>query len=178
MIPPRGPHDELDPRFDEWHRIGERRVRNALVEDHMWLASFCASRFSHRGEARDDLAQVALFGLVNAVEEDVFYPWPRGLSAEIAEVVDEGVEEHHVVKVLLDEIAELDPRTDEWTAKLAVVIENVEHHAGEEETEMVPQVPSTADGNALDDVAADLEAKKAELGAPVLADRVETSTQG
>jgi len=77
VIPPRGPHQELDPRFDEWHRTGDRRMRNALVEDHMWLASFCASRFSHRGEARDDLVQVALFGLVNAV--DRFDP-NRGLA--------------------------------------------------------------------------------------------------
>ena len=77
MIPPRRSQDEVDARFDEWRATGDQRVRNALVEDHMWLASFCASRFSHRGEARDDLVQVALLGLVNAV--DRFEP-SRGLA--------------------------------------------------------------------------------------------------
>jgi RNA polymerase sigma-B factor len=66
--PTRRPHDELDPRFDEWHRTGDRRLRNSLIDDHTWVASFCAARFSHRGEARDDLLQVALLGLVNAVD--------------------------------------------------------------------------------------------------------------
>jgi RNA polymerase sigma-B factor len=66
--PPRRSDRELDPRFDEWHRTADRRLRNSLIEDHTWLASFCAARFSHRGEARDDLLQVALLGLVNAVD--------------------------------------------------------------------------------------------------------------
>jgi RNA polymerase sigma-B factor len=77
VIPPRGSRHELDPRFDEWRQTGDLRMRNGLIEDHTWLASFCVSRFSHRGEARDDLLQVALLGLVNAV--DRFDP-ARGLA--------------------------------------------------------------------------------------------------
>ena len=65
--PSRPVHDELDPRFAQLRESGDIRLRNALVEDHRWLASFCASRFARRGEPRDDLVQVALVGLVNAV---------------------------------------------------------------------------------------------------------------
>ena len=43
------------------------------------------------------------------IEETVFYPWAHGLSDDIADVVDEGIEEHHVVKTLLDEIRDLEP---------------------------------------------------------------------
>jgi RNA polymerase sigma-B factor len=74
--PPRPP-DGLDPRFLRFRATGDMGVRNALVEDHSWLASFCASRFGRRGEPRADLVQVALVGLVNAVNR--FDP-ERGLS--------------------------------------------------------------------------------------------------
>src|SRR3990170_3628514 len=65
------------------------------------------------------------------IEEEIFYPWAKGLDEEIVEMIDEGYEEHHVVKGLLHEIAGLEPGDDQWVAKLTVVIENVEHHAEE-----------------------------------------------
>ena len=83
MSPPPRPrrehhHDGVDPRFARWRATGDMALRNALVEDLGWLASFCASRFAHRtDEARDDLRQVAMVGLVNAVNR--FEP-DRGLS--------------------------------------------------------------------------------------------------
>lgn len=77
MLTPSRPADDLDPRFARWQSTGDLRIRNALVEDHTWLASFCAHRFARRGESRDDLLQVALVGLVNAVNR--FEP-DRGLS--------------------------------------------------------------------------------------------------
>lgn len=46
----------------------DRTLRNQLVEDHRWLAESCARRLSRRGEPLDDLVQVALLGLVKAVE--------------------------------------------------------------------------------------------------------------
>jgi hemerythrin superfamily protein len=136
------------------------------------------SRFTSAKESDDAQTLAELAEIIHheldvhtAIEEEVFYPWARGLSDEIAEVVDEGVEEHHVVKVLLGEIDELQPGDDEWLAKLTVVIENVEHHAEEEETEMFPEIRSASDADALEQVAADLEAKKAQLGAPTLSDK-------
>src|SRR3954453_22604695 len=54
-----------------------RNPRNALVEEHMRLAEFLARPFAHRGEPLDDLRQVALVGLLKAVER--FQP-ERGLK--------------------------------------------------------------------------------------------------
>jgi hypothetical protein len=76
-----------------------------------------------------------------------------------------------VVKVLLGEIGDLEPGADEWVAKAKVLMENVEHHATEEESELFPQIRAAAGGGDLDTVADRLEARKAELGAPVLADK-------
>src|ERR671939_1208545 len=64
-------------KFKEYRRTGDRALRNELVEDHVRLAEFLARRFSHRGESPDDLRQVALVGLLKAVER--FEP-DRGLQ--------------------------------------------------------------------------------------------------
>ena len=68
---------ETYERFAEYRRTGDRALRNQLVEEHMRLAEFLARRFSHRGESPDDLRQVALVGLLKAVER--FEP-DRGLQ--------------------------------------------------------------------------------------------------
>ena len=141
------------------------------------------SRFTSAKEAGDVDTMAQLADLIDheldvhtTIEEEVFHPWARDLSEEIAELVDEGVEEHHVVKVLLEEVADLGPGDDEWVAKLTVVIENVEHHAKEEESEMFPQIRSASTADAREQIAADLEAKKRQLGAPVLADKQDLTT--
>jgi hemerythrin superfamily protein len=111
------------------------------------------------------------------IEETVFYPWSHRLSDDIAEAVDEGMEEHHVVKALLDEIRVIEPGDSQWVAKITVVIENVQHHAEEEETELFPQVRGATDANSRDQLGRDLEERKATLGAPVLADKQDLTTE-
>jgi RNA polymerase sigma-B factor len=64
-------------KFVEYRRTRDRTLRNELVEEHMRLAEFLARRFVHRGEPLDDLRQVALVGLLKAVER--FEP-DRGLQ--------------------------------------------------------------------------------------------------
>jgi RNA polymerase sigma-B factor len=69
-------HDEVHDKFLEYRRTGNRRLRDELVEEHVGLAEYLARRFADRGEAFDDLRQVALVGLLKAVER--FEP-DRGL---------------------------------------------------------------------------------------------------
>jgi RNA polymerase sigma-B factor len=64
-------------KFVEYRRTRDRDLRNELVEEHMRLAEFLSRRFAHRGEPLDDLRQVALVGLLKAVER--FEP-DRGLQ--------------------------------------------------------------------------------------------------
>ncbi|HEV7759182.1 MAG TPA: hypothetical protein VGO78_09340, partial [Acidimicrobiales bacterium] len=52
---PRTQAPRVDPRFAEYRRNGDRDIRNALIEEHRWLAVHCARRFSHKGEPLDDL---------------------------------------------------------------------------------------------------------------------------
>jgi RNA polymerase sigma-B factor len=58
----------LDARFGEYRCTRDRRLRDELVEAHVPLAQFLSRRFAHRGEPPEDLLQVALVGLLKAVE--------------------------------------------------------------------------------------------------------------
>ena len=94
------------------------------------------------------------------IEEDIFYPAVRETDEEeLAETVDEGVQEHHVVKVLMREIEQVSG-DDTFQAKMKVLMENVEHHADEEETEMFPDVREKMDQARLEELGAELEAAK------------------
>jgi hemerythrin superfamily protein len=109
------------------------------------------------------------------IEEEIFYPESHDLSEELGESVDEGVEEHHVVKVLLDELEHVEAGSDEWIAKMTVVIESVEHHVEEEESEMFPAVRSHTDAETRESLGERLEARKAELGSPTFVEKRELS---
>jgi len=68
-----------------------------------------------------------------AIEEEIFYPAVKRLRAEDArDLVLEAIEEHHVIKTLLKELAGLTPEDEAFDAKVKVLCENVDHHATEE----------------------------------------------
>ena len=64
-------------QFREYRRSGSRELRNALIEEHRGFAEYLARQYTNRGEPLDDLRQVALVGLLKAVER--FEP-ERGLQ--------------------------------------------------------------------------------------------------
>jgi hemerythrin superfamily protein len=111
------------------------------------------------------------------IEEEIFYPAVSDCNEELHDLVAEGMEEHHVADELMTEAKGLDPSDDAWAAKLKVLIENVEHHAEEEEQEMFPLVRKALDNDARAQLGRRLEALKAELGAPTAADKEHLSTE-
>lgn len=54
--------------FRDYRSSGDRSLRNRLVEEHQGLAYHFAHRYADRGIETDDLRQVAVLGLVKAVE--------------------------------------------------------------------------------------------------------------
>jgi hemerythrin superfamily protein len=95
-------------------------------------------------------------------EEAVLYPENKEIK-ETRELGFEAVEEHHVVKILLDELSELSPDTEEWTAKLSVLKENVQHHVKEEEGEIFPKTKKALSAEELDEMGARLFEEKEKL---------------
>ena len=73
------------------------------------------------------------------IEEDVFYPAVRDIGTRKAtDMIGEAYEEHHVVKLVLAELPEVDPGAENFQAKMTVLKELVAHHVEEEEDEMFP----------------------------------------
>jgi RNA polymerase sigma-B factor len=59
--------DDTD-QFRRYRATGDRALRNDLIEGHRSLALHCAKRFAGKGEPLDDLVQVAMLGVLKAVE--------------------------------------------------------------------------------------------------------------
>ena len=108
-----------------------------------------------------------------ALEEEIFYPMVRETNDEISETVDEGEQEHHVAKLLLAEIKQLPDGTDEWIAKVTVLRESVEHHIDEEESDLFPPLRNRVDKDVWEQLAERFEARKVELGAATIADKID-----
>ncbi len=147
-----------------------------LIGDHNQVRGLF-KRFTTAEEAKDaaTMQQIApkIFEALEVhtkIEEEIFYPAIRSASKEVKDVVAEGFEEHAVAKNLIAEVKAGKPDSDEWVAKMKVLIENVEHHAEEEEKEMLPPLRKSLGSEKLVQLAEKMEARKAELGAPTSAD--------
>ena len=154
-----------------------------LIADHNRVRGLFA-RFQEAEESKDtaQMAQLAKKILTElevhtTIEEEIFYPAVKDAGEELKEVVDEGIEEHHVADTLMAEVKTLSPDDDAFAAKMKVLIESVEHHAEEEEKELFPPTRKAFDKDALEELGVRLEARKAELGAPTAADKEHLSTE-
>src|SRR3954447_15611986 len=97
------------------------------------------------------------------IEEEIFYPAAKAKAdQEGKELVAEAVEEHHVVKVLIGELKAIPEVNEQFEAKFTVLIENVEHHIGEEEQEMLPDATKTL-GKEIEALGDQMQARKEQL---------------
>jgi len=98
-----------------------------------------------------------------AIEEEIFYPAVQARAAkELRSTVAEGVEEHHVVHVLIGELRELDATDERFEPKFTVLIESVEHHIEEEEQEMLPAAEKLL-GDEVETLGEQMAARKEQL---------------
>lgn len=93
------------------------------------------------------------------IEETVLYPRMKEFK-ELKDIVLEGVEEHHQVKLLIREIDNLVGDSEKFEPKLKVLIEDVEHHIKEEEEEMFPEIEELVDKKTLELMGTELELEK------------------
>ena len=74
------------------------------------------------------------------LEENVFYPaFRQEADQEGKQLVAESLQEHQTVKELIEELRELDADDEAFDAKFHQLMEDVEHHVEEEESEMFPE---------------------------------------
>lgn len=94
------------------------------------------------------------------IEEEILYPRAKGVDAEL---VLEAYEEHHMVKILLDEIAQTPPSNERFMAKVNVLREMVEHHIKEEEGTLFPELMRECGALTLNELGDRLEERFREL---------------
>ena len=99
-----------------------------------------------------------------AIEEEIFYPALKE-HPKTKDIALEGYEEHHVVDTVMGEMLDLPVSDETWTAKFAVMKENLEHHIEEEEGEMFKQARQVFDDAELEDLGNRMEMRKKELQA-------------
>lgn len=99
-----------------------------------------------------------------AIEEQFLYPALKQ-EAETRDITLEAYEEHNVVKELLKELGSTPKDSEEWTAKLTVLKENVEHHVEEEEGEMFKKARKVLTDEQAEELGAKMEAAKKKLAA-------------
>jgi hemerythrin-like domain-containing protein len=105
-------------------------------------------------------SMIAELSVHAAIEELVFYPAVRQEVSDARSDVLEALEEHHLVKVILRELEDLDPANERFDAKVTVLIENVRHHVREEEQELFPMVREELGRNRLRELGDELRAAK------------------
>jgi hemerythrin-like domain-containing protein len=99
-----------------------------------------------------------------AIEEEIFYPAMKE-HAEAKDIVLEAYEEHDVVDAIMTEIERTPVEDETWAAKLKVMKENLEHHIDEEEGEMFEHARRIFDGDTLEMLGEQMQARKRALAA-------------
>jgi hypothetical protein len=101
-----------------------------------------------------------------AIEEEIFYPELKS-HPKAKDIVLEGLQEHHVVDLLMAELENLAVDDESWGAKAKVMQENVEHHMEEEEGEMFPKARLVFDDAELQDLGARMLKRKESAAAEI-----------
>jgi len=98
------------------------------------------------------------------IEESIFYPTVKAQpSEELKDGIREADEEHHVAKLLMEEISKMKPEDEQYDAKVTVLKENIEHHVKEEEGEMFPNSRKRLTKEMLEQLGDEMEERKAAL---------------
>ena len=148
-------------------KIRVRKATALLKEDHQNVKKLFASY-----ERADDEEgeKAAIFDTLRKesevhaqIEEEIFYPAVRASDdAEASHLLKEAAEEHRLVKQLLQELEPLTPGEEDFDAKLKVLMDNVLHHAEEEQEEIFP-IFDALPRDDRDDVSERLTIRKREL---------------
>ena len=99
---------------------------------------FGQAKAADAGERRNVMNEIAEKLRVHMlIEEEIFYPAVRAIGTKKAEeIIPEAYEEHHLVKLVLAELPEVDLEDEQFEAKVTVLSELIDHHVKEEEEEM------------------------------------------
>lgn len=108
-------HDKVKGLFEEFEKAENLRRKKKIVADAIKELKIHAT-----------------------IEEEIFYPTLRSKKVD-KDLLNEADEEHHVAKLLIAELDQMDGSEEHWEAKFTVLSENIKHHIKEEEGEIFPK---------------------------------------
>jgi iron-sulfur cluster repair protein YtfE (RIC family) len=137
----KGQHREVEALFEKIDKAEDARERRQLLD-----------QISRKLEMH------------TRIEEEIFYPAVRELAAKKAdEMVNEAYEEHHVVKLVLSELPQVDAEDERFEAKMTVLSELIQHHVEDEEYEMFKSAQKLGKER-LEELGAEMQERAAEAG--------------
>jgi hemerythrin superfamily protein len=108
-------HREVEALFEKYEKATDGRTKQAVFN-----------------AIADNLAAHA------TIEEKLFYP--SVYVGELKDQLKEAVEEHLAAKRVIADLMAMSPSDSMFDAKVKVLQEQIEHHVGEEEDDMFPDV--------------------------------------
>ena len=130
-------HRTVDELFDRYLAGGDAKGKKGIVEEIIRELSIHAS-----------------------IEEQILYPGIRSVLPDGDSLADEAIDEHKEVKELLADLDRMDPSDSDFDTKVRRVIEDVRHHAEEEEREMFPKLRAAVSKKRLDEMGKAMERAK------------------
>ena len=150
-------------------RLRSVRATLLLKEDHHKIRELLSKYVSlgpEEIEQKEDIFAMLAAELSDhaTIEEEIFYPAIAQVEQPDAELhTQEAVEEHQIVRTLLNELSELNPGEIDFEAKMKVLKESVEHHS-EEEEKILFKLFKKLPREIQDDISERLHERKLELG--------------
>ena len=96
------------------------------------------------------------------LEEQIFYPAVQEESQEGRALVQEAIQEHQKVKDMIAALREMGPDSQAFDTKFRELMQNVEHHIEEEETEMFSLAEQELSED-LDDIKEEMQELKKDI---------------
>ncbi len=132
-----------------------------LKEDHNRISALFeqlqdANDFSEKRELFQELRQE--LDLHTQLEENLFYPRCAEFD-EISDLIDESYEDHHEIRELIQELDDISEER-EFDDKLEELVDAVEGHVEDEESDLFPKVEELIDSDELDELGARIEEER------------------
>ena len=151
-------------------RGGVKDAVALLKQDHAevkkLLSQLEATSLKSASKRQSLLGKIALEVRIHArIEEEIFYPAFRGAGrkGEDQKTFFEAREEHGLVDHVLPQLEGTDPQTELFSARAKVLKDLIEHHAEEEENEMLPRARELMSREELETLGTKLQQRKQEL---------------
>lgn len=114
-----------------------------LRQDHRKVEELF-KRFEHGGEGKKEICDQIYKELKihSEIEERLFYPAVKQATGGEDEV-EHSYEEHAKIKRLIGELEDMELDEEEYEAKFKTLVENVQEHVTEEESEILPKAESS-----------------------------------